>query len=57
MLEFLHLFQLLAAGLISSALTVAWISGSDVRHKTPREPPDRPIPMEHKHGGEDRDVQ
>ena len=56
MLEFLHLFQLLAIGLISSALTVAWISGSDVRRKTPREPPDHPIPMEHKHGGEDRDV-
>ncbi len=52
MLEFLHLFQLLAVGLISSALTVAWISGSDVRHNTPREPLDRPIPMEHKHGGD-----
>ena len=52
MLDFFHLVQLLAVGLISSALTVAWISGSDVRHKTPREPPDRPIPMEHTHGGD-----
>lgn len=56
MLEFLHLFQLLAVWLISSALTVAWISGSDVRRKTPREPPDHPIPMEHKHGGEPDDL-